>query len=61
MKIIAHRCGTDKFPKLTIDSAKHSLKYGAYLVEMDVHFTSDKYVTILIVTFYLVTIEKSGT
>ena len=41
MKIIAHRCGTDKFPELTIDSAKYSLLQGAYLVEMDVHFTSD--------------------
>ena len=41
MKIIAHRCGTDKFPELTIDSAKNSLKEGAYLVEMDVHFTLD--------------------
>ena len=41
MKIIAHRCGTDKFPELTVDSAKYSLKNGAYLVEMDVHFTSD--------------------
>ena len=41
MKIIAHRCGTDKFPELTIDSAKYSLSQGACLVEMDVHFTSD--------------------
>ena len=41
MKIIAHRCGTDKFPELTVDSAKYSLSQGAYLVEMDVHFTSD--------------------
>ena len=41
MKIIAHRCGTDKFPELTIDSAKYSLSHGARLVEMDVHFTSD--------------------
>lgn len=42
MKIIAHRCGTDKFPELTIDSAKNSLSEGAYLVEMDVHFTNDR-------------------
>lgn len=41
MKIIAHRCGTDKFPELTVDSAKNSLSEGAYLVEMDVHFTLD--------------------
>ncbi len=41
MKIIAHRCGTDKYPELTVDSAKHSLEAGAYLVEMDVHFTTD--------------------
>lgn len=41
MKIIAHRCGTDKFPELTVDSAKNSLKEGAYLIEMDVHFTLD--------------------
>jgi len=41
MKIIAHRCGTDKFPELTVDSAKYSLNKGAYLVEMDVHFTLD--------------------
>ena len=41
MKIIAHRCGTDKFPELTVDAAKYSLEAGAYLVEMDVHFTLD--------------------
>ncbi len=41
MKIIAHRCGTDKYPELTVDSAKYSLEAGAYLVEMDAHFTSD--------------------
>lgn len=42
MKIIAHRCGTDRFPELTIDSAVNSLNAGAYLVEMDVHFTADR-------------------
>ena len=46
MKIIAHRCGTDRFPELTIDSAKYSLDAGAYLVEMDTHFTSDGVVVI---------------
>ena len=42
MKIIAHRCGTDKYPELTVDSAKNSLSEGAYLVELDVHFTRDR-------------------
>lgn len=46
MKIIAHRCGTDKFPELTVDSARHSIAAGAYLVEMDTHFTSDGVVVI---------------
>lgn len=41
MNIIAHRCGTDRYPELTIDSARNSLQNGAYLVEMDVHFTLD--------------------
>ncbi len=41
MKIIAHRCGTDKHPEQTIASALHSLKNGADYVEVDIRFTSD--------------------
>ncbi len=41
MKILAHRCGTDAFPQQTIHGARHSLKNGADLVEVDIRFTSD--------------------
>jgi len=46
MKIIAHRCGTDRFPELTVASARHSLACGASLVEMDTRFTADGAVVI---------------
>ncbi|HZJ77856.1 MAG TPA: glycerophosphodiester phosphodiesterase family protein [Clostridia bacterium] len=41
MYIIAHRCGTDRFPELTVESALNSLKVGASFVEMDLRFTKD--------------------
>ena len=41
MKIIAHRCGTDRYPELTVAAARHSLAAGAAYVEMDVRFTFD--------------------
>ncbi len=41
MKIIAHRCGTDRYPELTVAAARHSLAAGAAYVEMDVRFTAD--------------------
>lgn len=41
MKLIAHRGGTEKYPELTIDGAKHSLENGADFVEMDIRFTKD--------------------
>lgn len=39
---IAHRCGTDHFPELTIQSAKHSLSSGADYIEADIRFTCDQ-------------------
>ena len=41
MKIIAHRCGTDKYPGLTRRAALHSLALGADVIEMDVRYTHD--------------------
>ncbi len=41
MKIIAHGCGNDRYPALTILSARHSLASGADYAELDVRFTSD--------------------
>lgn len=41
MTLIAHRCGTDKYPELTLDAAKYSLMHGFSYVEMDIRFTKD--------------------
>lgn len=41
MKIIAHRCGTDKFPEQTIHAARFSLQNNVDYVEVDIRFTSD--------------------
>ena len=41
MKIIAHRCGTDKFHEQTIQAARFSLANGVDYVEVDIRFTSD--------------------
>ena len=41
MKIIAHGCGSDRYPALTILSARHSLESGADYAELDVRFTND--------------------
>ncbi len=41
MKVIAHRCGTDRYPELTLESARYSLKIGASYVELDIRFTKD--------------------
>lgn len=41
MKVIAHRGGTDQFPELTIDAARHSLELGADYVELDIRFAKD--------------------
>lgn len=41
MKIIAHRCGTDRYSEQTIAAAKHSLLCGADYVEVDIRFTKD--------------------
>jgi len=41
MKIIAHRCGTDRHPGLTWQAAQYSLEAGADYVEMDVRYTRD--------------------
>ncbi len=41
MKIIAHRCGTDKFPEQTIQAARFSLANGVDFVEVDIRFTAD--------------------
>lgn len=42
MKIIAHRCGSDLYPELTLESARHSLSSGADMVEMDIRLTADQ-------------------
>lgn len=39
--LIAHRCGTDRYPELTAASARHLLAAGAAYVEMDIRFTAD--------------------
>lgn len=41
MQIIAHRCGTDRYPEQTIAAARHSLACGADFVEVDIRFTRD--------------------
>jgi len=41
MKVIAHRCGTDKYPGLSIRAALHSLALGARYAEMDLRYTRD--------------------
>jgi Glycerophosphoryl diester phosphodiesterase len=41
MLLIAHRCGSDLYPELTLESARHSLKIGADYVEMDIRLTLD--------------------
>lgn len=42
IKLSAHRCGTDKYPELTLHAARHSLSLGADCVEMDIRFTKDQ-------------------
>lgn len=42
MKVIAHACGADKFPYLTLEAARHSLELGADYIEMDVRLTKDR-------------------
>ncbi|CAG7594714.1 hypothetical protein PAESOLCIP111_00007 [Paenibacillus solanacearum] len=41
ISLIAHRCGTDQFPELTLAAARHSLDLGADYIEMDIRFTKD--------------------
>ena len=41
MKLIAHRCGTDRYPELTVQAAQYSLSHGALYVEMDIRRTAD--------------------
>ncbi|MBA2940275.1 hypothetical protein HZF08_18435 [Paenibacillus sp. CGMCC 1.16610] len=41
MLLIAHRCGTDRYPELSLASSKLSLELGADYVEMDIRFTKD--------------------
>jgi glycerophosphoryl diester phosphodiesterase len=41
MKIIAHRCGTEKYPEQTMAAAEHSFILGADYVEMDIQYTAD--------------------
>ncbi|MBP9989309.1 MAG: hypothetical protein KBT46_07400 [Ruminococcus sp.] len=41
MKIIAHRCGTDKHQEQTISAARFSLENGVDYVEVDIRFTRD--------------------
>ena len=41
MKIIAHRCGTDKFHEQTISAARFSLENNVDYVEVDIRFTCD--------------------
>lgn len=42
VKLSAHRCGTDQYPELTMEAARHSLSLGADCVEMDIRFTKDR-------------------
>ena len=42
MRIIAHRCGTDRYPEQTIAAARYSLACGVDYVEVDIRFTSDQ-------------------
>lgn len=42
MIVAAHRCGTEKYPELTLDAASYSLELGADFVEMDIRFTKDQ-------------------
>lgn len=42
MKIIAHRCGTDRFEEQTIAAARFSLAAGVDYVEVDIRFTKDQ-------------------
>lgn len=39
--VIAHRCGTDRYPEQTLASARYSYAAGADYVEMDIRFTKD--------------------
>ena len=41
MKLIAHRCGTDRFAQLSIPAARHSFALGADYVEFDLRQTAD--------------------
>lgn len=41
MKIIAHACGSDDYPSLTILSARRSLELSADYAELDVRLTKD--------------------
>lgn len=41
VKLVAHRCGTDKYQELTLAAARYSLELGADCVEMDIRFTKD--------------------
>lgn len=46
MKIIAHRCGTDKFPENSLESAKYSISQGAAAIEIDLRFTADEKIVV---------------
>jgi len=41
VNIVAHRCGTDKFPEQTLESALFSREHGADYIEIDIRFTKD--------------------
>ncbi len=46
MEIIAHRCGTDRYPELTVAAALHSLSKNVAYVEMDTRFTKDNVIVL---------------
>lgn len=41
MLLIAHRCGLDRYPELTLEAAQYSLAIGADYVEIDIRMTAD--------------------
>ena len=41
VNIVAHRCGTDKYPEQTLESALFSREHGADYIEIDIRFTKD--------------------
>ena len=41
MILVAHQCGEDKYPRITVEAAKHSLSIGADYAEFDIRHLKD--------------------